>query len=437
MNKLDPKLEKVLQKNYGKKNVQLALQKVLYKQDLAEVATIREEAQNLEFNFTNELKTLSITNQKSSGRCWIFAGLNVLREIIAKKYNLASFELSQNYVAFYDKFEKINYFLESIDSFLTCDKDDRTLVHILKTGIQDGGQFDMFVGIVEKYGIVPKSNMIETFSSSNTGFVNRVINTKLRQYVANVRSNPTNIAEYKQKTLDQLYTLLCTVYGTPPQKFDWEFKDKDNKYQLIPNLTPLSYYKQEIGDALTDCVSIINSPTEDKPFYKTFTVSFLGNLVEKQVKYLNLPIEELKELVIKQIEAGEVVWFGSDVSRYGDRTLGTWNDGQYAFEELVGVDLALSKSDQLDYCQSSMNHAMLITGFTKVGSKITKWKIQNSWGPDRGEKGYFICSDSWFDLFVYQAVIHKKYLSDKQQNSWDTEEPIVLKPWDPMGSLAD
>ncbi|MFA5470779.1 MAG: C1 family peptidase [Acholeplasmataceae bacterium] len=429
-----------LNSNFEKKPVQKALSRVLVKNELSTIFDKQEQALVNQFKFSNEIKTLPVTNQKKSGRCWIFAGLNVLRELIAKKYNLKSFELSQNYTAFWDKFEKINYFIEIMDDFLDVDQDDRTLQHVLKTGIQDGGQWDMFVSLIEKYGVVPKEAMIETASSSGTHFMNQLINIKLRQYAANARllkaeGKEKDIPELKKKALDEFYTLLVTNFGKPPKQFDFEYVTNDT-YNVIKDVTPESFYKDHIGDILKDYVSIIHAPTKDKPYMKTYTVSYLGNVIDgRDIKYLNLEMKDLKALVLKQMLNQEVVWFGSNVARFGDRKVGVWDDEQFDYEEMLGMSFEMSKEDQLDYSQGAMNHAMVLTAVHLDNQEPKRWKIQNSWGDDSGNKGYYMASDSWFDKFVYQAVIHRKYLNEAQLKAWE-EKPKVLKPWDPMGSLA-
>ena len=440
MKKIDSSDLQNLEINVLKKPVQQALKRVLVKNNLADLFEKQEQKPYQQYRFSLEIKTMPVTWQKQSGRCWIFAGLNLLREIIGKKYELKEFELSENYVAFYDKLEKINYFIESIDDFLEVDQDDRTLQHILKTGIQDGGQWDMFVSLIEKYGIVPKEWMEETTSSSGTAFMNRLINIKLRQYAASARrlvsqGKKEDILSLKKQTLDELYTFLVTNFGTPPKTFDFEYVSKDT-YHIIKNITPKDFYFNHVGDILKDYVSIIHAPTKDKPFHQTYTVAYLGNVVGgREIKYLNVEMNELKNLVIKQLKDQELVWFGSDVGRYGNRDSGVWDDQGLDDEAMLGMSLYMSKEDQLDYSQGAMNHAMVITGVNLDQDKPNRWKIQNSWGDKVGNKGYFQCSDSWFDMYVYQAVIHQKYLNEDQLKSWK-KEPIVLKPWDPMGSLA-
>ncbi|PKK90663.1 MAG: hypothetical protein CVV62_01080, partial [Tenericutes bacterium HGW-Tenericutes-7] len=301
-----------LQTSYDQKPVQNALRRVLSKNELSNLFDKTEVKPSVQFKFSHEIKTLPVTYQKQSGRCWIFAGLNLLREQIANRFELKDFELSQNYIAFYDKLEKINYFIEVMDDFLEVDQDDRTLQFLLKQGIQDGGQWDMFVSLVEKYGVVPKEAMVETSSSSNTRFMNQLINVKLRQYAANVRrlyaeGKKDEIQALKVKALDELFTFLTTNFGLPPQAFDFEYISKD-EYKIIKDLKPVQFYKEYLKDTLKDYVSIIHAPTKDKPYMKTYTVKYLGNVIGgREIKYLNLEIDELKALVLKQLLNNEPV----------------------------------------------------------------------------------------------------------------------------------
>ncbi len=418
-----------------------AMQNALSKHNIHDLSFSTADSAFIRNKFSCEIPTLKVTNQKASGRCWIFAGLNVLRELIAKKYNLDDFEFSQNYIAFYDKLEKANYMLESIIETAARDYDDRTVAHILATGIQDGGQWDMFTAIVEKYGLVPKDAMPETFQSENTGAMNRILNARLREAAVELRgicasSGNDKARECKLEVMAEIYKILCMCFGTPPCCFDFEYVDKDKKYGVVKSLTPIQFFKEYTDINLNDYVSIVNAPTEDKPFNRTYTVDFLGGVYEgAPILYLNVPIETLKALVIKQLKAGEVVWFGSDVGHFGERAAGVWDDNSYDYELTLGLKLHMTKAERLCYRHSAMNHAMVITGVNLDGDTPNRYKIQNSWGDKNGKDGYFIMSDTWFDDFVYQAVIHKNHLSDEQKNALK-QDPIHLNPWDPMGSLA-
>lgn len=407
------------------------------------ITDIIKSNKNSEFvqnNFSINLDTLPVTNQMQSGRCWIFAGCNFLREYTARKYNLESFELSQNYVAFYDKLEKANYFLESMVKLKDKDITDRVVMHLLNEPVSDGGQWDMFVNIIKKYGIVPKTVFPENYQSSNTAQINIILNRYLRKTALMIRKVKTTkeIETIKKKAIKDIYYTLCTSFGYPPCKFSFDFTDKKKKYHYKDNLTPKSFLNEFIGIKLDDYVSIINAPTKDKPFNKVYTVKYLGNVVEGNiVKYLNLDITRLKELTIKQLKNKELVWFGSDCVKYGyfDKKGGLWDDKSYNEDLLFQIDTFMTKEEMLDYRESTMNHAMVLTGVNLVKEKPTKWKIQNSWGDKVANKGYYVATDSWFDRFVYQVVINKKYLNDSELKALD-KEVIYLEPWDPMGSLA-
>jgi bleomycin hydrolase len=429
-----------LEKDYQANDIHKVVRRVLSKTSLDSVAYVNEAQADTQFKFSIDIDTLPVTNQKASGRCWLFAGLNVLRELIAKKHQLKDFELSQNYQAFWDKFEKINYFLESVEDFLTVDADDRTLKHLLQQGIQDGGQWDMFVSLVLKYGVVPKEAMPETHQSSNTALMNRIINIKLRKYAAEAREcvkfgKHELKDQLKASVLKELYAFLCDSFGLPPKAFTFETVNKDNVYERVENVTPVEFYHQ-IGIDLEDYVSVIHAPTEDKPYMKSYTIDYLGNVVGgKEIKHLNLEMNRLVELSINQLKDREIVWFGADVARDGDREKGIWDDQAYDFESILQMPLKMTKAQRLDYLQGAMNHAMVITGVNLVEGKPTKWKIENSWGSDKGNKGYYLMSHTWFMEHTYQAVVHKKYLSKAELAAYN-QSPVRLKPWDPMGALA-
>lgn len=427
---------------YGASPNSRLLTNALFKVGINDLAFCGEALAAHNFIFSIDIKTMASTSQKGSGRCWLFAATNVLRERIAKEKNLENFELSQSWLAFWDKFERCNFFLENIIATAGRDIDDRTVAFILSTGVQDGGQWDMFVNIVNKYGVVPKDAYPETAQSSGTGALNQQINTALKHDAAALRRMAASgesaeaIQAAKDKMLSALYSFLVSCYGVPPKTFIFEGKDKDGNYFIEKDYTPLSFTEKYIGNTLADYISIINGPTSDKPYDKLYTVDMLGNVAgAPPVKYLNLGLSEFKQLVLNQLKDGEIVWFGSDCGKYGERTKNLWDPALYEYDAVTGLDTSLTKAEQLDYLYSAMNHAMVITGVHIPDGVPLHWKIENSWGTDGPNAGYFFGSDAWFDMFVYQAVINKKYLGDKA-SIIDTE-PVVLKPWDPMGTLAD
>ena len=432
------KLEE-LKNEYMQQDIYTVARHALSKQKISDLSKDTSRTEFTRNHFSINIKTLPVADQMNSGRCWIFAACNVLRERIAKKYNLEKFEISQSYIAFYDKLEKCNYFMTSIAQLKDAPKGDRTVDHILKSGIEDGGQWDMFVNIVNKYGVVPKYAFPETFQSSHTGGINLFLNRYVRKFAYEIKklSSEEEISKLQETYMENIYRSLCSTYGVPPTKFDFEYEDKDNNYGIVKNLTPKEFLENYIEMNLNDYVSIIHSPTEDKPFHHTYTVKYLGNVVEgTKIKYLNLEMDRMKELAIAQLKSEEPVWFGSDCSKDADRDDGVWDDRTFDTDKLFQIDTTLSKEAMLDYRDSAMNHAMVITGVNLEEEKPTKWKIENSWGEKVANKGYYVASDSWFDKYVYQVVVNKKYLSPEEQQAWE-QEPIGLEPWDPMGTLAE
>ncbi|MDR1263707.1 MAG: C1 family peptidase [Oscillospiraceae bacterium] len=392
--------------------------------------------------FSIEIPTGKITEQKKSGRCWLFAALNTLRLEVMRKLNLETFELSQAWAMFWDKLEKSNYFLESILETLDEDSDSRLIAHLLSDPIQDGGQWDMFCALAEKYGVVPKSVYPETFHSSETSAMNQLITNKLREFACSLReqrakgAGTDELRAQKAAMLTEVYKLLCLCVGEPPERFDFEARDKDKGFHRDLGITPKEFFDKYIGRALEDYVSIINAPTADKPYYKTFTVGYLGNVKGgRPVKYLNLPVEEQKALAIAQLSDDEPVWFGCDVGKLLSRTNGIMGMHTFDYESALGSVFNMNKAQRLDYHQSVMTHAMVLLGVNLIDGKPNRWKVENSWGKDSGQEGHYIMTDEWFGEYNYQVVVNKKYLSAAQLQAWE-QEPITLKPWDPMGSLA-
>ncbi|MEJ6348128.1 C1 family peptidase [Holzapfeliella sp. He02] len=394
--------------------------------------------------FSVEVETGEVSNQKQSGRCWMFAALNTMRHPFQKEFKINGFELSQNFTFFWDKFEKANFFYENVIETSDLPLGDRKVDFLLTTPQQDGGQWDMLVALVQKYGLVPKSVMPETFSATKSAQLNKNLNLKLRRDAVELRrlmdeQTPREQVETrKNEFLSEVYRMLAYALGNPPKTFDFEYRDSDKKYHRDAQLTPQSFFEKYIGWNLEDYVSVINAPTEDKPFNQAYNVELLGNVVGgREVRHLNLEIEELKRLTIAQLEAGETVWFGSDVGQSSDRQAGIMDTEIYKPDELFDVDLHMTKGDRLGYAESLMTHAMVITGVDLVEGQPTRWKVENSWGDKVGHKGYFVMSDSWFEEFTYQVVINKKFLTADQKDIYENSEAHVLAPWDPMGALAE
>ncbi len=427
--------------NYDKKDLK-SLQNAVLKNGIKN-ATFNSDAVIRDIHvYSENIETGKVANQKSSGRCWMFAALNTFRHKLNKDFNMPEFELSQTYTFFWDKLEKSNYFLESIIKTADEDLDSRLVHHLLAVPQQDGGQWDMLVSIIQKYGVVPKYIMPEVFQSTNSAAMNDLLNKKLRKNAYILRSkreeglSVEKLQEIKEEMLSEIYTFLCVSLGEPPKTFDFEYYDKDGKFHRDLGLTPLDFYNKYVGIDLNEYISLINAPTKDKPYHKTFTVDYLGNVIGgKEIKYLNVTMEELKNATISQLKDGVSVWFGCDVGQRSDRELGLLDSNVYEFEKAYGIDFNMSKEVTLDYCESLMTHAMVLSGVNLIDGKSNRWKVENSWGEEPGHKGYFLMTDEWMDRFTYQVVVNKKYLP-KELRDLIEQEPIVLKPWDPMGSLA-
>ena len=393
--------------------------------------------------FSVSLEQGKVTNQKQSGRCWMFAALNTMRFDVMKKLNLDTFELSQNYTLFYDKLEKANYFLESILDTLEEPTSGRVIAHLLMAPLNDGGQWDMFCNLMEKYGAVPKDAMPETACSSSTREITGYMTRKLREYACTLRTAHQNgqsleqLRAQKETMMATIYNMLCVALGKPPKTFTLEVRAKDKKFIREENLTGKEFFQKYIGWDLSQYVSLINAPTADKPYHKTYTVKLLGNVVEgRPVKYLNLPVEDLKKAAIAQMQDGRPVWFGCDVGQCSLREGGVMDLEAIQAGELFGTDFPMNKAQRLDYGESLMTHAMVFQGVDlDDNGQPLRWRVENSWGKDAGVDGYYVMSDDWFSEYTYQVVVNKKYLTPEQVQEYD-QEPIALEPWDPMGSLA-
>ena len=411
--------------------------------DVRRVAMNWESFREIDHTFSEKVSgEMKATSQKRSGRCWGFAGLNLLRIYLGRKYKIKNFEFSQNYFMFYDKLEKANYFLENIIETSEKPTDSRLIMHLLDSPIQDGGQWDMFVNLLMKYGTVPKKVMAESYHSSNSSQMNKLVTRKLREFAKDLRSaissgkSTAQVSKMKDEMLSVIYKMLCISLGTPPEKFDWSIRDKKDKFHRFTDLTPQTFFKNHVGIDLNDFVCLINDPRPFTDYNKTYTVDYLGNVHGGNIiRYLNLENEELKKYTIKSIKADDPVWFGCDVGKFFTRQFGVMDTSLFEFDKFYGTSFGMSKSERLEYGDSVMTHAMLFTGVDLKNNKPIKWRVENSWGPDHGEKGFDIMTDPWFDQFMYEVVVHKKHLTKKVVEMYKME-PISLPPWDPMGSLA-
>ncbi|HEM5037737.1 TPA: aminopeptidase C [Streptococcus suis] len=403
----------------------------------------RQSAIDNDYVFSIDLTKDAVSNQKASGRCWMFAALNTFRHKLISDFKLENFELSQAHTFFWDKYEKSNWFLEQIIATADQEIGSRKVKFLLDTPQQDGGQWDMVVALFEKYGVVPKSVYPESISSSASREFNQYLNKLLRQDAQILRdllakgASSKEVQIQKENLLQEIFNFLAVNLGLPPRSFDFAYRDKDNVYHRDTNVTPQAFYEKYVGLKLSDYVSIINAPTTDKPYNKSYTVELLGNVVgAPAVRYLNVEMNRFKELAIAQLKAGESVWFGSDVGQSSNRQTGIMATNTYDFSSGLGIHFHQDKAGRLDYSESLMTHAMVLTGVDlDDNEQPLKWKVENSWGDKVGDKGYFVASDSWMDEYTYQIVVRKEFLTQEELAAYQAQ-PQVLAPWDPMGALA-
>ncbi|MDD5327034.1 MAG: C1 family peptidase [Phycisphaerae bacterium] len=433
----------VMQKAFDSNSHYRQMQNAATVTAIDKLALNRKVVIGIDNSFSCKLDDWSVTDQKMSGRCWIFAGTNLLRVGAMKKMNLTEFEFSQSYIFFWDKIERANYFLESIIDTAAKPDGDRTVDFLLDNVISDGGQWDMFIGVVKKYGLVPKSAMPESESSSHSYLMNKALEAELREGAKQLRdlhskgATAEDLQAAKQKILSVVYRILSIHMGTPPKQFDWQWRDKDNEFHRDGLMTPQEFAKKYITLDLDEYVCLVNDPRPTNPFGRTYTVAYLGNIVGgKPVRYLNVDIDTMKNIAMRTLLDGEPVWFGCDCSPHMESDLGLWDAKLFDYEGVYGTSFNLNKAARLIYHQSRMNHAMLFTGVDVVDNKPRRWRVENSWSDEKGKKGFFIMDDSWFDEFMFEVAAKKSYLPENLQKALELE-PVVLPPWDPMGSLAN
>ena len=407
-----------------------------------EVALDRQRMLQVQLSMSHRLDDWEAADQKQSGRCWLFAALNLLRADARKKLGVKNFEFSQNHAMYWDKIERANYFLEDIIDLAGSPADDRTVMFLLGEVLGDGGQWNMEVSVFEKHGAVPKALMPETESSSNTGRMNRSLQTLLRKGARVLReavasgASADAVAELKGAILRDAHRILTIHLGVPPERFDWRWNDDEGGFHDGGSFTPQSFLAAYTDAVLSDYVCLVDDPRPEHPKGRALTVARLGNVVGGDpVLYLNTDIGTMKRLAADTIAGGEPVWFGCDVGWQMERTQGLWSAELIDYSGVYGVDLSTTKEDRVRYRDSAMDHAMLFTGVDLVEGAPRRWRVENSWGIEKFDKGFCTMDDSWFDEFVFEVVVRKDRLPAELRAALD-QEPIVLDPWDPMGALA-
>lgn len=415
-----------------------ALMNAISNNKIKDLALNRNLAGKAEHHFKYKVDVKGITDQKSSGRCWMFTGLNSLRPVVIKEKDLSGFEFSENYLFFYDQIEKANLFLEAVIETAEKSLDDRKVDWLFKNCIGDGGVWNSFANLVEKYGLVPDKVMPETQHSENTRWMNRILKRKLRENGLELRemissgSTPEDIHTRKIEQLENIYRILALCLGTPPETFEYRFVNSDGEIGPYKTYSPKSFFKSLFPEFQTDnYVMLMNDPS--RAYYKLYEIEYDRNLLEgKNWLYINLPSDKLKEFALKSIKEDEAMYVSCDVGKQINKEDGTLFTNNYDFSSLFGMPFGMNKKQRIQSRESGSSHAMLLMAAdVDKDEQPTKWQFENSWGTSYGHKGYLTFNDDWFDAFLFRIVVHKKYIDKKALNVLK-QDPILLPPWDPM-----
>ncbi|MFT8704581.1 C1 family peptidase [Bifidobacterium aquikefiricola] len=406
-----------------------------------EVARNYDKSRLLQRRFSVSVDNGDVTSQEHSGRCWLFSSLNVARFIAKKSMNLKEFEFSQNYAMYYDKLERINYFLQDAAELVRSGEtsDSRLMQHMLNDVMGDGGQWTMAMNVYKKYGAVPKDLFPETASSRNTSEMNVHLRSLLHQAVARMYENAGDIDQIVKTTLEAGHRVLTINLGTPPTSFDWEWTDKDGEFHRDGQITPQEFWKKYVNAGLEDYVCLVDDPRKEHPKGQKIAIEHLGNVVGGDAtEYLNVPVDFMKSLASRILSEESIpVWFGADCHPMMDRKNGAWATDLFEYGRVYDFDFDLDKEECVRYNDSAMNHAMAFVGVDVADDAKTtrRWRVENSWGCKIADKGYFTMEDAWFSEFVYEVAVPKSMLPAEYQEA--LKKPAIKLPaWDPMGALA-
>ena len=412
---------------------QKAVKNALASNSIATLAINGENLSMIDTHFSHRVPTKGITNQKSSGRCWLFTGLNVLRAKVIAKYDLPGLEFSQNYNSFYDLLEKSNLFLQAIIDTRDLPMEDRKVDWLLKNPIGDGGQFTGVSNLLMKYGVVPREVMPETFQSENTSQMAMILKWKLREYALELRTLKANKAmERKECMLTEIYRILVECLGVPPTEFEWTRYDKSGKAVSTKKYTPKSFYEEYIGDDLeNNYIMVMNDPSRE--YGKVYEIEYDRHVYDgENWLYINLPIERVKELAIASIKDNTAMYFSCDVGKFMDRKKGTLDVKNMDYASLFRTEFPMDKKQRIQTYSSGSSHAMtLIAVDLDEAGQPKKWMVENSWGASSGYQGNLIMTDEWFNEYMFRVVIEKKYVPADIMKMLE-QKPIMLPSWDPM-----
>lgn len=438
---LSPQWLAQLRSDFASDSRNKLMQNAVAQTRIDKIAQNRSVVVEIDRSVSHKIDKWPVCNQKQSGRCWLFAGLNLLRSEMFKKLNVEDFEFSQSYMFYWDKLERANWFFEHMIAMADRDVDDRTVAHMLSDPIGDGGQWNMFVALVDKYGVVPKWAMPETDSSSCSRYMDEQLERYLREGAYKLRQaaakDESSVRTLKAELVAGVHRILNIHLGTPPEKFMWQYNDKDNGFERVGIMTPKEFADKYISKDLHNYVCLVNDPRKTSPYGKIFTVEGLGNVIGgDQVRYLNVPIEVMKECAKSSLMDGEPIWFGCDTGQQCDSEASIWDKQLYDYGSVYGVHFGMDKETRLLYHDSLMTHAMLFVGVDVHDGQPRRWRVENSWGKENhSDKGFYTMNDNWFDEYVFEIAVHRSRLPEEYLATLE-QEAIVLPAWDPMGALA-
>lgn len=436
---IDEALLRELSASYQPTPAEKTLQNIMLAQPIKTLSVNQENLDELDTYFSHSVPSKGITNQESSGRCWLFTGMNVMRAKMIAEQNLNGLEFSQVYNFFFDQLEKSNMFLQGIIDTRKKPQDDRMVEWLFKNPLSDGGTFTGVADLVTKYGIVPKDVMRETYTSNHTDAFNSLLKRKLREFGVRLRDAAADGAKEKEllamkkEQLKIVYKMLAQVYGVPPTEFEWAPKDAKGKYREAPQkYTPKSFYDKFIGlDLQNDFVMLMNDPT--RPYWKSYEIEYDRHAYDgHNWLYVNLPLDEIKQMAIASIKDSTMMYFSCDVGKFLDSKRGTLDIDNYNYGALFGIDFTMDKRERVMTYDSGSSHAMTLKAVDiDSEGKTTKWQVENSWGASSGYQGTLIMTDKWFDEYMFRLVVNKKYATEKVLKVLE-EKPTLLPAWDPM-----
>lgn len=437
---ISPEMLEQISATYEDNGYDKAISNALAGTSISVLAVNADNAAMIDTHFSDRVKTKGITDQKSSGRCWLFTGLNVLRAKMIDKYDLPGMEFSQSYLFFYDQLEKANLFLQGVIDTRKLPFEDRQVDWLFSNPLSDGGQFTGVSNLITKYGLVPAEAMPETFQANNTSQMANLLKLKLREFGLELRAaakaRPAELQEMKVRQLSEIYRILALCLGEPVKEFEWTRCDRDNNIVSRATYTPMSFYQEFIGEDLeNNYVMIMNDPTRE--YGKVYEIDYDRHVYDgHNWLYINLPIERIKEMAIASIKDNVAMYFSCDVGKFYNSKKGTLDIANFDYASLMGVEFGMDKKQRVQTHASGSSHAMTLIAVDIVDGEPVKWMVENSWGPASGYKGCLIMTDEWFDEYMFRLVVEKKYVPEDVLKMLD-QEPVMLPAWDPMFMMEE